>query len=69
MILGGQFLLPHFLVVVLFDIIFGCAGSLLMCGFFSSRSEQELLFAAMHRLLVAVASPVVYATGAVELEL
>ena len=39
--------------------IFGCAGSLLLCGLFSSCSEQRLLFIALRRLLITVASPVV----------
>ena len=36
--------------------IFGCAGSLLLHGLFSSCSEQGLLFIALHRLLIEVAS-------------
>ena len=39
--------------------IFGCAGSLLLCGLFSSCSEQRLLFIVLRRLLTAVASPAV----------
>ena len=39
--------------------IFGCAGSLLLCGLFSSCSEQRLLFIVLRRLLTAVVSPVV----------
>ena len=36
--------------------VFGCAGSLLLCGLFSSCGEQGLLFIVAHRLLIAVAS-------------
>lgn len=34
---------------------FGCSGSLLLCSLSPSCSEQELLFTAMFRLLIAVA--------------
>ena len=40
--------------IILF--IFGCARSSLLCGLFSSCSEWGLLFIAVHRLLIAVAS-------------
>ena len=36
--------------------ILGCAGSSLLYGLFSSYSKQELLFLAMCRFLIAVAS-------------
>ena len=49
----------HYLFIYLF--IFGCVGSLLLhAGFlFSSCSERGLLFVAVHRPLIAVASFVV----------
>ena len=43
--------------IILF-IYFCCAGSLLLHGLFSSCSEEGLLFIAVCRLLIAVASPV-----------
>ena len=39
--------------------IYGCAGSLGLCRFFSSCGEQGLLFIAVCRLLIAVTSLVV----------
>ena len=47
----------HFLKIVLF--IFGCAGSSLFCGLFSTCSEWELLSVSVHGLLIAIASLVV----------
>ena len=37
-------------------IIFGCVGSSLLRGLFSSWGERGLLFIAVHGLLIAVAS-------------
>ena len=45
--------------IILFIFIFGCAGSLLLCGLFSSCSEWGLLLVAAGGLLIAVASLVV----------
>ena len=39
--------------------IFGCVGSSLLRGLFSSCGEQGLLFIVVHGLLIAVASLVV----------
>ena len=39
--------------------IFGCVGSLLCARAFSSCGERGLLFVAVHRLLIVVASLVV----------
>ena len=36
--------------------IYGCAGSSLLCGLFSSCGEQGLLLVAVHGLLIVVAS-------------
>ena len=43
--------------IILF--IFGCAGSSLLCGLFSTCSERELLSISVRGLLIAVASLVV----------
>ena len=39
--------------------IFGCAGSLLLLGFFSSCGKKGLLFLAVRRFLIEVTSLVV----------
>ena len=39
--------------------IFGCAGSSLLCGLFSTCSERELLSISVRGLLIAVVSLVV----------
>ena len=44
-------------IFILF-VCFDYCGSLLLLGFFSRWSERELLFIVLHRLLIAVASPV-----------
>ena len=41
---------------LMYFFILGCAGSLLLCGLLSSCGEQELLFVAICRLLIVVAS-------------
>ena len=38
--------------------IFGCAGSSLLCGFFSSSRQEGDSLADMHELLIAIASAV-----------
>ena len=48
-----------FLINLFYLFIFGSVGSLLLCADFSSRGEQGLLFVAVRRLLIAVASLVV----------
>ena len=48
--------LNHFFLLISF--MFGCAGSLLRHRLFSSWGEQGLLFVALHKLLIVVASPV-----------
>ena len=50
----------HSSIFILFYLFvcFDYCGSLLLLGFFSSWSERELLFIVLHRLLIAVASPV-----------
>ena len=50
----GTFFFFFNLFIYLF--IFGCVGSSLLCVGFSSCGERGLLFIAVHRLLVAVAS-------------
>ena len=47
-----------FLIILVYLFIFGCAESLLLCWLFYSYSEWGLLFTALHRLLVSVASSV-----------
>ena len=49
----------HINLFILFILIFGCVGSLLLRGAFSSCGEQGLLFVAVRGLLIAVASLVV----------
>ena len=44
------------LFLFLISFIFGCAGSSLLCGLFSSRSEWELFCRCSARFLFAVAS-------------
>ena len=46
-----------FILFYLF-VCFDYCGSLLLLGFFSRWSVRELLFIVLHRLLIAVASPV-----------
>ena len=41
---------------LVYSFIYGCAGSSLLHRFFSSCGEPGLLFIAVHRLLIAVAS-------------
>ena len=48
-----------FIYLFIYLFIFGCVGSSLLHTAFSSCREQGLLFFAVHRLLVAVASLVV----------
>ena len=50
----------YLLYIILF--IFGCAGSLLLRGLFSSCGEWGLLFLAGRRLLITVAS-LLWSTG------
>ena len=45
-------------------LIFGCTGSSLLRGLFSSCSKQGLLFIVVHGLLISVASLVAEQTGA-----
>ena len=49
-----MYLYNFYLFIYLF--IFGCVGSSLVCGLFSSFSELGLLFIPIHRLLIAMAS-------------
>ena len=50
--------MPFFLKFILF-IYLGCVGSSLLHAGFSSCGERELVFVAVRRLLIAVASLVV----------
>ena len=52
--------LPFLFLLFLFLIkfIFGCAGSSLLLGLFSSGSKQGLALVAEHGFLIAVVSPV-----------
>ena len=43
---------PEFFLKLFFSFAFGCAGSLLLRGLFSSCSERGLLFIALCRLLI-----------------
>ena len=46
-----------FIYLFIYLFIFGCVGSLLLCAWaFSSCGERGLLFVAVRRLLIAVAS-------------
>ena len=50
---------PYFFSIYLFVFTFGCAGSSLLHTASSSCREPGLLFVAVHRLLMVLASPVV----------
>ena len=54
--LSSHFLRVVFCFLFFFLVIFGCAGSLLVQGFFSGCSKQRLLYRAVLGLLIAIAS-------------
>ena len=56
---GAIELYVAFITIVFKIFIYDCAVSSLLCGPFSSCSEQGLLFIAVYGLLIAVASHVV----------
>ena len=50
------FFKKQFYLLFFFFLIFGCAGSSLLCGFFSSCGKRGLLFVVVQGLLIVVAS-------------